>query len=198
MCPDTSALTTDCVYPSQHSNPDNIKGLVSKKLINLSSGKWHFKIARKLHFKILRNVHLCTLTSKSLIINRVALAKQGDNALGRVRLSVRPCVYVFVLDPFFGQHYFAFKCLCSFPDRWEVGTWSTLHLASNTLLYAYITLPFGMLQLHFLAIWAPEHHFRKLEAERSMVPSITLHGDLGTWTPLPKSGSVFERTDFLP
>ncbi len=22
------------------------------------------------------------------------------------------------------------------PDRWEVGTWSTLHLASNTLLYA--------------------------------------------------------------
>ncbi len=36
-----------------------------------------------------------------------------------------------------------------FPDRWEVGTWSTLHLASNTLLYAYITLPFGMLQLYF-------------------------------------------------
>ncbi len=36
--------------------------------------------------------------------------------------------------------------ICSNPDRWEVGTWSTLHLASNTLLYAYITLPFGMLQ----------------------------------------------------
>ncbi len=24
------------------------------------------------------------------------------------------------------------------PDRWEVGTWSTLHPASNTLLYAYM------------------------------------------------------------
>ncbi len=74
------------------------------------------------------------------------------------------------------------------PDRWEVSTWSTLHLDSNTLLYAYITLPFGMLQVHFLAIWALEHHFPKLEAERSMAPFITLPGDLGTWTPLPKVG----------
>ncbi len=32
---------------------------------------------------------------------------------------------------------------CVYPDRWEVGTWSTLHLASYTLLYAYITLPSG-------------------------------------------------------
>ena len=47
------------------------------------------------------------------------------------------------------------------PDRWEVGTWSTLHLASNTLLYAYITLPFGMLQVHFLAahLWKCDLRF---------------------------------------
>ncbi len=70
--------------------------------------------------------------------------------------------------------------------------------ASNTLLHAYmyIALPFGMLQVHFLAIWALEHHFAKLKGGRSMVPPITLPsimcitlpGDLGTWTPLPKDG----------
>ncbi len=36
------AITTDCVYPLWHSNLDNIKDLVSKKLINSSSGKWQF------------------------------------------------------------------------------------------------------------------------------------------------------------
>ncbi len=78
--------------------------------------------------------------------------------------------------------------MATYPDRGEVGTWSTLHLASNTLLFAYITLPFGMFQAHFLAIWTLEHHFPKLEGGRNMVPSITLPGDLGTWTPLPKVG----------
>ena len=51
----------------------------------------------------------------------------------------------------------------SCPDWWEVGTWSTLHLASNTFFYAYITLPFGMLKVHFFATGTLEHHFPKLE-----------------------------------
>ena len=42
------------------------------------------------------------------------------------------------------------------------------------------------LLLHFLAIWVLEHHFPKVQGERSMVPSITLPSDLGTWTPLLK------------
>ena len=74
------------------------------------------------------------------------------------------------------------------PRSVEVGTWSTLHLASNALLYAYMALPFGMLQVQFLAIWALEHHFPKLEGGRRRVPSITPPGDLGTWAPLPNGG----------
>ncbi len=42
------------------------------------------------------------------------------------------------------------------------------------------------LLLHFLAIWALEHHFPKVEGDRSMAASITLPGNLGTRTPLPK------------
>ncbi len=64
--------------------------------------------------------------------------------------------------------------LMCFPDQSEVGILPTLHHASNTLHYAYIALPFGMLLVHFLVIWALEHHFPKLEGGRSMVLSITL------------------------
>ncbi len=60
------------------------------------------------------------------------------------------------------------------PDRWEVGTWSTLHIASNTLLYAYITLPFGMLQVHFLVVWALEHHLPKLVQTKATLVKVWL------------------------
>ncbi len=58
----------------------------------------------------------------------------------------------------------------------------------NTTFHSWKEKEVWPLLLHFLAIWALEHHFQKLEGERSMVPSITLPGDLGTWTPLPKGG----------
>ncbi len=54
------------------------------------------------------------------------------------------------------------------PDRWEVGTWSTLHLASNTLFYAYQGYTcgsvieakrkletFGNLSFHLVALQVP-------------------------------------------
>ncbi len=68
-----------------------------------------------------------------------------------------------------------------------MGTWSTPHLSSNTLFYAYVTFPFGKLQVHFLAIWALEYHFPKLEGGRCMVASSsnTLPGDIDTCTALP-------------
>ena len=84
--------------------------------------------------------------------------------------------------------------------KWALDLHFTLLLIPFSMLilpfhlgcFKYTSLRYGHLNteeevwsllLHFLAIWALEHHFPKLERERSIVPSITLPGDLGTWTP---------------
>ena len=64
-------------------------------------------------------------------------------------------------------------------------SWRFGHL--NTTSESWKEKEVWSLLLHFLAIWALEHHFPKVEGDRSMVPSITLPGNLGNWTPLPKA-----------
>ncbi len=89
-----------------------------------------------------------------------------------------------------------------YPDRWEVGTWSTLHLASNTLLYAYITEVWLKLKgsplevLHFKCpSW--RHGYPQLTAtigDRKFLNEYTPFGSVSLWDVLKEEYK--ELTEF--